>query len=187
MRQVGFLIDIKRCMGCRSCEVACKNFRNLSETQRYRRVKCVDWEQDGEMGIYYLSISCNHCENPACLMVCPNHTYRKRRDGIVVHDPGLCDGCCRCVKACPYEAPQYDEATGKVDKCDLCVERLDRGKRPFCEESCVNGALHIIFINRELDPGLHKTLPGFPDIRLTRPSVRFLPPKLSKQWRQKSL
>ncbi|GAB6171376.1 4Fe-4S dicluster domain-containing protein [Paradesulfitobacterium aromaticivorans] len=182
MRQVGFLVDVSRCLGCRACEVACKNYFGLGETQRFRRVAEVEWQTENGIGLFYLSLACNHCESPECFRVCPNRTYRKRRDGIVVHDAGLCDGCCSCVKACPYGAPQYDADTGKVDKCDLCVSRLDAGLRPVCEEACTNGALKAIFLDRIDETGLLKSVPTLPDIKITRPSVRFNPPVVRKQW-----
>ena len=186
MRQIGFLVDVSRCLGCRACEVACKNYFSLGDTQRFRRVEEVEWQEENERGMFYLSLACNHCESPECFRVCPNHTYRKRRDGIVVHDADLCDGCCTCIKACPYGAPQYDVDTGKVDKCDFCVSRIDQGLRPVCIDACTNGALKMIFLDQIDDPGLLKSLPTLPDIRLTRPSIRFYPPGSPKQWLRKS-
>lgn len=185
MRQAGFLVDVSRCFGCKACEVACKNYFGLGETQRFRRVEEMEWQVEKEIGIFYLSLACNHCENPECFRVCPHHTYRKRRDGIVVHEAELCDGCCSCIKACPYGAPQYDVGTGKVGKCDLCVSRLDQGLRPVCEEACTNGALKMIFLDEIDETKLVKSLPALPDIKLTRPSVRFCPPVAHKQGLRK--
>jgi len=182
MKHLGFLVDVSKCLGCRACEVACKNYYRLGERQRYRRVQELERVTDSGVQLYYLSLACNHCESPECIRVCPNRTYHKRRDGIVVHDPGRCDGCCSCVKACPYGAPQFDEVSGKVDKCDLCLTRLNRGERPVCEEACNNGALQMVDLAELNEATVVKTVPGLANISLTRPAVRFFPPCNGKQW-----
>lgn len=167
----GFLLDVSRCLGCHSCEVACKDYYRLGERQRFRRVSRVEWENR----IFFLSISCNHCESPECFRVCPERAYRKRRDGIVIQEPRLCTGCCTCVKACPYHGPQYDADTGKVGKCNLCAELLDRGEAPVCVRACPTLALSLIDLSATTsDDTLAPWVPGFPDIRLTHPAVRFV-------------
>ena len=98
------------------------------------------------MKVSFLSISCLHCQNPPCLSSCPVSAIHKREeDGIVLVDPEICLGkesCGLCEKACPYEIPRFNPSCElKMEKCDLCFDRLDQGKRPICVEACPMHAL----------------------------------------------
>jgi anaerobic dimethyl sulfoxide reductase subunit B (iron-sulfur subunit) len=94
------------------------------------------------MFAYYVSVSCNHCEKPACLMVCPVKAITKDADtGLVTIDETKCTNCKKCIDACPYHAPQEIEATMKVDKCDGCASRVAKGALPVCVEACPQRAL----------------------------------------------
>ena len=91
-----------------------------------------DWQEDNgvwhqNVFAYYLSIACNHCEDPACTKVCPSGAMHKREDGFVVVDEDVCIGCRYCHMACPYGAPQYN-AKGHMTKCDGCHSRVADGK-----------------------------------------------------------
>ncbi|EAB8791385.1 dimethylsulfoxide reductase subunit B, partial [Salmonella enterica subsp. enterica] len=149
--QYGFYIDSSRCTGCKTCELACKDFKNLSPEVNFRRIYEYaggDWtEQDGvyqqNVFAYYLSISCNHCDDPACAKVCPSGAMHKREDGFVVVNEEVCIGCRYCHMACPYGAPQFDEVKGHMTKCDGCYERVAEGKKPICVESCPLRALDM--------------------------------------------
>jgi Fe-S-cluster-containing dehydrogenase component len=90
-----------------------------------------------------MSISCNHCEKPQCVDACPMHAYAKLPNGIVIQKHYLCIGCTRCVSACPYTAPIYNEAERKTAKCDMCYDRLEAGLKPFCVQTCPNNALKL--------------------------------------------
>ncbi|MDK2817550.1 MAG: hypothetical protein PWR22_2179 [Moorella sp. (in: firmicutes)] len=164
--QRGFFVDLNRCTGCRACVAACRNWKgiNLSLRQVYM-------ETD-----YFLSLACNHCENPECFRVCPQRTYSKRRDGIVLHNSGRCTGCNRCIRSCPFKAPRYNPATGKIEKCDLCVERIDNGIAPACVEACPVKALQVLELDAEKDFGV-KWVPGLAGIQMTRPNIRFNVPE----------
>ncbi|MCL0012210.1 dimethylsulfoxide reductase subunit B [Providencia rettgeri] len=148
-QQYGFYINTQRCTGCKTCELACKDFKNLSADVHFRRIYEYaggNWtEQDGawhqNVFSYYLSISCNHCEDPACVKVCPSGAMHKREDGFVVVDESVCIGCRYCHMACPYSAPQFDAVKGHMTKCDGCYERVAEGKKPICVESCPLRAL----------------------------------------------
>ena len=94
----------------------------------------------------FLSLSCLHCDMPACISVCPVDAITKRHsDGIVTVDQETCLGkemCGLCKEACPYSVPQFGEEAGsKMQKCDLCVDRWEKGRKPICVEACPMRAL----------------------------------------------
>ncbi|EGO63723.1 4Fe-4S dicluster domain-containing protein [Acetonema longum] len=166
--QFGFIIDPSRCIGCRACEKACR--KEKDEPFPLRTVQLV--VDKGKKHHYFISMSCNHCENPECFRVCPEKSYTKRRDGVVVHQTGRCTGCSRCVKACPFGAPRFNPQTGKVDKCDLCIEHISMGRQPLCVLSCPTKALQVV--SDITDHGLPGKIqfPGAEGINLTHPSLR---------------
>ncbi len=151
MTQYGFFFDSVRCVGCKTCEIACKDYNDLSFDIGLRRVYDMaagswsrnpsgSWSTDAIT--YYLSISCNHCENPACVANCPTGSMQKNPDtGLVYNDHDLCIGCGTCVRACPYGAPIVDESSHLSRKCSGCASRVEEGKRPICAEACIAEAL----------------------------------------------
>lgn len=172
-KQLGFLIDLHKCVGCHSCEFACKN-ENRQEDGGFRRV--LDLKQRGNV-FAYLSLACNHCANPQCIRACPHKCFRKLRNGIVYYDHTRCDGCRSCIGACPFKVPRYDPLTKKISKCNLCYRRIRQGLKPACVSACAPAALKIIDLNEPLPEDSRKTIPNFALIPLTNPSVRFLLPK----------
>ena len=170
--QIGFLYDQTKCVGCRVCQAACKETNNWEEGVEWRRVLTSETRKN-----VFLSISCNHCENPACANVCPVGAYTKRtKDGIVIQNPDKCIGCKYCMYACPYQAPQFSDKTGRVSKCHFCYERQDRGELPACVENCPMGALKFGKIS-ELRKTYGETaqVPGVPEPEITNPSWVIIP------------
>ena len=169
-KHLGFVIDTKGCIGCNTCVVACKMENNVPEGIFWNRVTTVGGEnletpsgtypEDGEvptLKMDFYTVACQHCENPACVKVCPvGATYKDSETGIVRQDYDKCIGCRMCMAACPYtgvrsynwEAPKYFSGveTGDakvpthqkhtVEKCTACWHRLAEGLAPFCIEVC---------------------------------------------------
>ena len=159
-----FVIDTKRCSGCHTCAVACKQENNVPDGVFWNRVLTYGADSpDASVGVYpnvtksYLTVACQHCENPACTKVCPVHaTYKDPVSGAVVQEYDKCIGCRMCMAACPYtgvrsfnweepkyslpfdcgdaNAPKHQKHT--VETCTMCFHRLNDGKRPFCVDAC---------------------------------------------------
>jgi anaerobic dimethyl sulfoxide reductase subunit B (iron-sulfur subunit) len=173
--QLAFYVDTTKCINCRTCEIACKDFNNSAVGQRIRKVRVFEGGEFPKIFAYNISMSCNHCEDPICARHCPTGAYRKRaQDGIVVHDPERCIGCRYCTWLCPYGAPQYDPGEGRVHKCNLCIEELDQGKSPVCVSSCPMRAIEIgPLAEIAARPGSAVHIRNLPSPDLTRPACRY--------------
>lgn len=135
-RRFAIVIDSKRCINCKSCVVACRaeNAVPLEHSRNW-----INEELRGEYPHLFADFEpeqCHHCEDPACVRVCPTGASYQRPDGIVAVNAAECVGCRYCVIACPYEARFFREDKGIVEKCDLCAQRVDRGEAPACVETC---------------------------------------------------
>jgi len=157
----GVLTDLTACVGCRSCEKACNEVNNLpapdkpfddgavfAETRMpthktYTVVNRYENPKDKSKPIFR-KIQCNHCKEPACLTSCPIHAYSKTPEGAVKYDPDLCFGCRYCMTACPFYIPAYDYWSAlepRIQKCTMCLPRIQEGKTTACAEACPAGAL----------------------------------------------
>ena len=178
-KQLGFLMDLSRCVGCKGCDMACQNEHRLRDHRR-RRIVSLSNRQNQVTG--FVSMACNHCASPACMAVCPNKCFKKRRDGIVLHDPTNCIGCKSCVGACPFHAPKFSSLTGKVDKCNMCVERQEQGLLPACVSACIPEALSLIDIHTESDVDYESSPEEMKMAKITDPSARFLLPRKPQRY-----
>ncbi|MBI4185125.1 MAG: 4Fe-4S dicluster domain-containing protein [Proteobacteria bacterium] len=139
--QYGMVIDVRRCIGCHACTVACKSEFDVPVGENRSWVEYVEKGEYPYVGRSFLPRLCNHCSIPPCVYVCPtNATYKRPQDGAVVVDVGLCIGCKYCIQACPYEARFLNPITGAADKCDFCLHRVSKGVAPACVSTCVGGA-----------------------------------------------
>ncbi len=138
-RRWGMVVDLRRCIGCQACTVACGT-ENRTPLGSYRTVVTHYELNDGDRPRRaVLPRLCNHCEEPPCIPVCPVGATFQRADGIVLVDNTRCVGCGYCVQACPYDARFINEETGTADKCTFCMHRVDAGLLPACVETCVGG------------------------------------------------
>ncbi len=142
MANLGFYFDGTRCIGCRTCQVACKDKNRIMEPgARLRKVTSYQTGKYPEARVYHMATACNHCENPACVAACATGAMYKAEDGTVILDAVLCDGCQTCVSVCPYGVPVFVEEKNAVMKCDSCKGLRDNGKNPACVDACPLRAL----------------------------------------------
>lgn len=126
---------------------------------------------------YYMSISCNHCEDPICVKNCPTTAMHKDEQGIVSVDHDKCVGCRYCEWSCPYSSPQYNKEIGKMTKCDFCVDRLADGRKPLCVEACPMRALHFgEYEELKAKFGNTPHIAPLPQRELTAPCLVLTPP-----------
>jgi len=158
----GLLHDTTLCVGCRSCEVACKEVNELppyeheavddrSVFEQRRRttdeaLTLVNRYREAAGGDQpvYRKLQCMHCNEPCCAAVCPVHAFSKTPEGPVLYDAEVCMGCRYCVMACPYYALayEYDEPlTPRVMRCTMCYPRIKEGLNPSCADACPTGAI----------------------------------------------
>jgi anaerobic dimethyl sulfoxide reductase subunit B (iron-sulfur subunit) len=190
MGQLAFHVNIGLCTGCKTCQVACKDKNNLPPGIRWRRVfqyEGGEWIDQNGMLIpsnvfaYFVSAACMHCEEPLCAEVCPSAATSKREDGIVLIDEDKCIGCQYCSWACPYGAPQFNQAKGVMTKCDFCHDLLDRGERPSCVESCPYRALDFGRLDElQAKHGRLADPAPLPDPSITKPSVVYSPNRVTQ-------
>lgn len=142
MERLALMIDLERCIGCKSCEAACKQEHGLGPGEYRNKVV---WLGDASAAaLDFLTVTCQHCERPACLRACPVNPKAIVKDpqtGVVSVVEDRCTGCGECVVACPYGAMGYDRVDHHAVKCDLCTERRAEGGTPACASVCPGHAI----------------------------------------------
>ena len=146
--QYRFHFDMKKCIGCKCCVVACNEQNGNPAAINWRRVGEIEGGWFPNATRSYLSMGCNHCLEPTCLSGCPVDAYTKDPvTGIVRHSADACIGCQYCTWNCSYGVPQYNADRGVVGKCDMCHGRLSLGQAPACVSACPEGAIAIEIVN----------------------------------------
>jgi len=146
--QYRFHFDMTKCIGCKCCVVACNEQNGNPAALNWRRVGEVEGGHYPYTQRYHLSMGCNHCVEPSCLIGCPVEAYTKdTHTGVVIHSADTCIGCQYCTWNCSYGVPQYNAERGVVGKCDMCHNRLSDGMAPACVSACPEGAIAIEIVN----------------------------------------
>jgi formate dehydrogenase iron-sulfur subunit len=159
--EVAKLVDIDLCIGCKACEVACKEWNDLAPDDTFNfgsyqshedltastwdlmRFKEVDLD-GGDLAWLIRKDSCMHCDEPGCLLACPAPgAIVQYENGIVDFDQTKCIGCQYCVAGCPFDIPRFDRTTKKVYKCTMCVDRVAGGLEPACVKACPTGSIRF--------------------------------------------
>jgi len=164
------VVDLRRCVGCQTCTVACRHANATPPGVQWRSVLDIESGEYPDVTRTFVPVGCQHCANPPCMTVCPTTATRQRADGIVTIDYNLCIGCGYCIVACPYQArfkvtkehyafngrPLENEIfrsdpgrIGVATKCTYCVDRIDAGIAngltpgidPEATPACVNSCI----------------------------------------------
>ncbi|AEW97824.1 MULTISPECIES: 4Fe-4S dicluster domain-containing protein [Streptomycetaceae] len=159
--RVGFFTDTSVCIGCKACEVACKEWNALPEdgmaltgmsydntgglgASSWRHVAFVEQGGgDGDLRWLMSSDVCKHCTHAACLDVCPTGSLFRTEYGTVVVQEDVCNGCGYCVPACPYGVIEQRPDDGRAFKCTMCYDRLGAGQEPACAKACPTDSIQF--------------------------------------------
>lgn len=157
MTQNAIITDLNRCVGCLACSSACKTVNSVPIGNFWVKVlrvgpnKVSNRKTKGsDVETYFLPVQCQHCENPACVEVCPTEASHKLEDGTVQIDKSKCIGCQFCAMACPYNVRYLNDEERVVEKCTLCEQRTSQGELPQCVAQCSGRARFF----GDLDAGL---------------------------------
>jgi formate dehydrogenase iron-sulfur subunit len=169
--RMGFFTDTSVCIGCKACEVACKEWNDVPEdgldwlgmshdnsgglgADTWRHVAFVEQrkpvgehapnlQREGDFRWLMASDVCKHCTHAACLDVCPTGAIFRTEFGTVVVQEDVCNGCGYCVPACPYGVLDKREDDGRIFKCTLCYDRLEVGQEPACAKACPTDSIQF--------------------------------------------
>ncbi len=142
MTQLAIVTDLNRCVSCLNCMVACKEANDVPIGSFWIKILRIgpnpayEGAQYPDVEMYYLPVSCQHCEKPTCVDVCPTGASHKTANGTVQVDKEHCIGCQFCVMACPYGVRYLNEDEGVVEKCTRCYQKTEEGELPACVTSC---------------------------------------------------
>lgn len=166
MSKFGIIVNIDRCVGCHACAIACKEENQVAPGIFYERIE--RQENFEARVVNYFRASCQHCENPACMKVCPVKAIHRGPGGEVLVDDAKCIGCRMCASVCPYGAPKFNDKgvvnyfgdkaplavrdlepwqrrkPGRAEHCTLCTHRTSKGRVPACVEACGIGAMTLV-------------------------------------------
>ena len=163
-QQVAMLFDASHCTGCKGCQVACKQWNMLPSPMGLNENKFSgsyqnppDLNGDTRLVMTFRETpsgnkfhpinmaigrrSCFHCTDAGCVQICSSGALYKTESGVVAFDSKKCSGCTYCQSACPFDVPRFRPTDGTIDKCTLCIDRLEEGGIPACVKTCQPEAL----------------------------------------------
>jgi formate dehydrogenase iron-sulfur subunit len=159
--EASVLLDTTKCIGCRGCQVACKQWHGHKadktvltpsftnpvklNSRTYTHVGFYEGENNGSVIWNFAKHGCMHCKEPSCASVCPVGAFYKTKEGPVIYRGERCIGCRYCMLACPFNVPKYewDKLLPVVQKCDFCYDRIKAGLKPACATACPTGGIHF--------------------------------------------
>lgn len=171
----GVLYDSTRCVGCQECEFNCAKAHNLPEPKdspEFGVIRKTDETRRTVINLFnttkgevYTKTQCMHCNQPACDAACLTEAMYKTKEGPVIWRGNKCMGCRYCMVSCPFDIPkfEYNSPNPKIEKCDMCFERLQEGKLPACVEGCPAEAL-MFGTRRELIKEARRRIHDNPDL-----------------------
>ena len=136
MANYGFAIDLRKCIGCHACTIACKAEHDIPIGVNRCWVKTVEKGSFPQTQRLFLPVLCNQCEDAPCMDICPTSALFRRRDGIVDLNGDSCIGCRGCMAACPYDQLFIDPNTRTAEKCNFCANRVENKLEPACVSVC---------------------------------------------------
>ena len=136
MPNYGFAIDLRKCIGCHACTIACKAEHDIPIGVNRCWVKTVEKGSFPETRRFFFPVLCNQCDEAPCVRICPTRALVKRRDGIVDLHGDSCIGCRACMEACPYDQLFIDPNTQTAEKCNFCANRVENDLLPSCVSVC---------------------------------------------------
>lgn len=141
IKKKAMLIDITLCVGCNSCQDACKKANGLPEGEE-KKLSATAYTALEEHDGVFVRRMCQHCESPTCVSVCPVGALEKTAEGPVIYDESKCIGCRYCMQACPFQVPRYQWGSTypRIEKCVFCHDRIAKGLPTACSEACPTGA-----------------------------------------------
>jgi Fe-S-cluster-containing dehydrogenase component/formate-dependent nitrite reductase membrane component NrfD len=136
MPTYGFAIDLRKCIGCHACSIACKAEHDIPVGVHRCWVKTVEKGTFPDTRRFFFPVLCNQCTDAPCVRICPTRALFKRRDGIVDLHSDRCIGCRACMEACPYDQLFIDPNTHTAEKCNFCANRVENKLLPACVSVC---------------------------------------------------
>ena len=136
MANYGFAIDLRKCIGCHACTIACKAEHDIPVGVNRCWVKTVEKGSFPDSRRFFFPVLCNQCTDAPCVRICPTNALFKRRDGIVDLHGESCIGCRACMEACPYDQLFIDPNTHTAEKCNFCANRVENKLLPSCVIVC---------------------------------------------------